>query len=199
MTAARLRELYPEPGGAAAVKVLDHLDIHCRRFIENAPFAVVATTTGTELDLSPKGDPYGFAKILDDRHLLLPDRPGNNRLDGMLNILANPAVAVLFLIPSVNESLRVNGRAEILEEDALRALCEVNGKRPLTVLKVTVEEVFIHCGKAMMRSGLWHPESWPQERPVATLGRMMADHSGASDGPVESEFSMLQRYRKSLY
>ncbi|HSF92433.1 MAG TPA: pyridoxamine 5'-phosphate oxidase family protein [Paracoccaceae bacterium] len=199
MTAARLRALYPAPTGRAAVKVLDHLDKHCCRFLENSPFAILATTTGTELDISPKGDPYGFVVIEDETHILLPDRPGNNRLDGMLNILENPAVALLFLIPGVNESLRVNGTAEILEDDVLREMCSVNGKEPLTVIRVTVQEAFIHCGKAMMRSGLWRGESWPQERPIATLGQMTADQSGDADSPIESEAAMLQRYRRVLY
>ena len=198
MTPERLRELYGDPSPRAAAKVIDRLDQHCRRFIANATFLVIATSNGTNLDVSPKGDPAGFAEVDDDRTLLIPDRPGNNRIDGMLNILRHPKVALLFLIPTVAETLRVNGVAEIVDDPEVCDRFAIRGRRPKTVIRVTAEEVFTHCGKAPIRAGLWRPETWPTERPVATLNEMVRDHAGL---PVEStdQSAVDDLYRRTLY
>jgi len=198
MDEKRLRELYGEPSPRAARKVISALDRHCREFISNSTFLVLATTDGKNLDVSPKGDPAGFVVVEDSSHLLLPDRPGNNRLDGMMNILRNPAVAMIFMIPSVNETLRINGEAEIRDDPDLLERFKIKNKNPKTVLRIAVKEVFSHCGKAPIRSGLWQPETWPQERPIATLNEIVRDHAEMDVGSV-SQNAVDKLYRDSLY
>ena len=198
MTEARLREIYGETSPRAAAKGLDRLDRHCRDFIARSPFLMLATGDGRRLDVSPKGDPAGFVHVLDDKTLILPDRPGNNRLDGMLNLLRHPAVALIFLIPTVDETLRVNGHAEISEDEGLRTLCALNGRLPRTVLRITVEEAFLHCGKAPMRAGLWHPQGWPDTRPIPTLYEIIRDHAQI-DVPATDQASIEAGYRRTLY
>jgi len=197
-TAEQLSEVYGSPSPRAAAKVIDRLDRHCRQFIANSPFMVLATSSGDTLDVSPKGDPAGFVKVEDDHHLIVPDRPGNNRIDGLLNLLRNPAMAVIFFIPSVDETLRVNGTAEIRDDESLRQLCALNGKLPKTVLRVRVREVFSHCGKAPLRAGLWKPETWPAQRPVATLNEIVRDHSGLAVDSIEQS-AVDELYAKTLY
>jgi uncharacterized protein len=198
MTPERLREIYGDVHPRAAAKVIARFDEHCRRFIASAPFAVIATSDGTDLDVSPKGDPAGFVEVESDRTLLIPDRPGNNRIDGLLNILCHPRVALLFLIPTVAETLRVNGTAEILDDPAACGRFAVNGRAPTTVLRVTAEQVFTHCGKAPVRAGLWKPETWPAERPVATLNEMIRDHAGLAVDSIEQS-AVDELYRRTLY
>lgn len=197
MTPDRLRALYGEVSPRAAAKVIHSFDGHCRQFIGQSTFMLIATTNGRELDVSPKGDPAGFVEVESDRTLLIPDRRGNNRIDGLLNILANPQVALLFLIPTVDETLRVNGTAEILEDPAICDRFKVNGQPPKTVIRVTAAEIFTHCGKAPMRAGLWKPEGWPAVRPVPTLGVMIRDHAGM-DSPVQQD-AVEDEYRRTLY
>ena len=197
-TEARLREIYGPPTPRAAAKQIDHLDRHCRAFIAASPFLTLATSDGTRLDVSPKGDRPGFVTVEDDRHLLIPDWPGNSRIDGLINILAHPRLALIFLIPGVRETLRVNGTAAIHDEPEILQACAHKGRLPLTVLRVGVEEVFLHCAKALMRSRLWQPETWPAERPVPRMGEMIRDHSGM-DGLAETEDQMIARYSETLY
>jgi hypothetical protein len=197
-TEEELRALYGAPSPRAAAKVIGHLDRHCRQFIANSPFMVLATTDGVALDVSPKGDPAGFVQVEDDHHLIVPDRPGNNRVDGLLNVLRNPAVALIFLVPTVDETLRVNGTAEIRDDEDLRQLCALNSKLPKTVLRVRVREVFSHCGKAPLRGGLWKPDTWPAQRPVATLNEIIRDHSGVQVDSIEQS-AVDELYRKTLY
>ena len=197
-TEARLREIYGPPSPRAAAKQIDHIDRHCRAFIAASPFALIATSDGTRLDVSPKGDRPGFVTIEDEGHLLVPDWPGNSRLDGLLNILAHPNVGVIFLIPAVRETLRVNGTATIHDDPETLQACAYQGRLPLTVLRVAVEEVFLHCAKALLRSKLWQPETWPEARPVPTMGEMIRDHAGM-EGLAETEAEMIARYEKALY
>jgi PPOX class probable FMN-dependent enzyme len=136
--------------------------------------------------------------VQDDHTLLLPDWPGNNRLDSLTNILDNPRVGLLFLIPGVNETLRVNGTAEIRNDEALRTPFHTGGQLPATVLRVTVLEAFLHCSKAFMRSGLWQEESKLERSRLPTLGQMINDQTGNSDAP-ETQEAMEARYRKNLY
>ncbi len=199
MNEARLREIYGDVGERAAAKVIDRLDEHCRAFIGNAPFVLLATNNGETLDVSPKGDAAGFVQVLDDSTLAIPDRPGNNRIDGLLNIVRNPQVALLFLIPTVGESLRVNGVATISADAALCGQFLVNGRAPKTVTTVRVQEVFLHCGKALMRSGLWRPETWPKARPVAGLGDVIHAHTGGMDVPYKTEADVDRIYIETLY
>ncbi|MEM9105149.1 MAG: MSMEG_1061 family FMN-dependent PPOX-type flavoprotein [Pseudomonadota bacterium] len=197
MTPERLRELYDDARPAAIQKVIDHVDIHVRQFLEACPYAILATTNGASMDISPKGDPKGFIAVEDEHHIILPDRPGNNRLDGMLNILAHPQVALLLIIPNVRETLRINGIATIVDDEETCAAHALNGRVPKTVLRIRVQEVMTHCGKAAMRSGLWDPSSWPTERPVANQSEMLRDHT-QTDMEILSETEIERRYREML-
>lgn len=195
---AALRALYGKVHERAATKVIDRLDAHCRRFIAHSPIVLIATSDGHGLDVSPKGDPAGFVVVEDDHHLLIADRPGNRRIDGLVNILRDPRIATLFLIPGVRETLRVNGTATIHDEPELLAHCQINGKLPITVTRLRVEQAFLHCARALMRAALWDPASWPGNRPVPSMGEMMRDH--CADGvPAESDAAMLERYSTMLY
>ena len=198
MTPEKLREIYGTPSLKATEKVISEFDQHCRQFIQNATFVVLATSDGRTLDVSPKGDPAGVAVVESDSTMLLPDRPGNKRLDGMMNILQHPYVAAIFLIPTVDETLRVNGRAEILDDETLRTRFEIAGRAPKTVLRITVEEIFTHCGKAPMRAGLWKPETWPNSRPIPTLFEMLRDHTCLSIESTDQR-DVEQVYRDGLY
>jgi PPOX class probable FMN-dependent enzyme len=198
-TEADLRKHYGDTNVRAAEKVLDHLDAHCRAFIAASPFMVLATSDGQSMDVSPKGDPAGGVIVEDDgKHMLLADRPGNNRIDGLVNLLSHPKVATLFLIPGVRETLRVNGHAAIHDEPEILDKCLVNGRRPITVTRIRVEEAYLHCAKALIRSKLWDPSTWPEGRPVPTMGEMLRDHTG-QDIAYETEDAMVQRYAKELY
>ena len=198
MTPERLRAIYGEVSPRAAAKVIDRFDHHCRRFIARSPFLLLATTDGATLDVSPRGDPAGFVEVESDTTLLIPDRPGNNRLDGLLNILANPQVALIFLIPAVDETLRVNGTAEITDDAPTLDRFAIGGRRPRTVLRVTAAQIYTHCGKAPLRAGLWRPDTWPATRPVATLYEMVRDHA-AMDVPTTEQAKIEALYRETLY
>lgn len=196
---AALRELYGEPGPLAARKVLDRLDAHCRRFIALSPFLVLGTSDAAgRQDVSPRGDPPGFVRVLDDRTLLVPDRPGNNRVDSLGNVVGHPAVALLFLVPGVDETLRVNGRGRITTDAALLAGSAVNGKAPRTGLLVSVEECFLHCGKALIRARLWDPETRIERRSFPTLARMIADQIAGVE-EREAAAAVDHAYRHTLY
>src|SRR5207245_8735696 len=157
-----LRALLGTPSEVAVKKQLARLDAHCRAIIAHAPFVLLATAGADgRCDVSPKGDPPGFVRVLDDTHLVIPDRPGNKRLDGMRNILANPHVGLLFLVPARGETLRVNGRACITRDPDLLATLAVDGKVPSLTIGVEVEAVFLHCATAAKRSGLGSPPRWP--------------------------------------
>jgi len=194
-----LRKIYKPAAGRAVSKIMTRIDPHAAAFIGFSPFVLLSTQGPDGLgDVTPRGDGPGFVEILDDTHLALPDRPGNNMLDNLTNILSNPGVGLLFLVPGVNETLRVNGVAEIRDDEELRARFEVNGKLPATVLVIEVREAFLHCAKALMRSKLWDPSQLPDERPLPTIGKMLADQIGDSV-PEEPEAEMIERYQKALY
>lgn len=187
MTPEKLREIYGAPMQKAVLKTISGFDAHCRAFIGQSSFFVLATSDGQTLDVSPKGDAAGFAMIESDTTLLIPDRPGNNRIDGLLNILRQPEVALLFLIPTVSETLRVNGRATILDDPEICARFAERGRSPKTVLRVTAREVFLHCGRALAKSGLWEPSKWPGSRPIAGINEMLKEHARLpSQGPRTS-------------
>ena len=180
-------------------KEIDHLDRHCRTFIGLSPFLTIASQGADgRADCSPRGEVPGFVQILGDRHLAIPDRPGNNRLDTLSNIVANPAVALLFIIPGFREILRVNGRAEIRDDDDLRARFEVGGRLPATVIVVEVESAYIHCAKAVMRARLWEEEALTPRGLMPSLTEIINDQMGTST-PVETEEEMLLAYQKVLY
>lgn len=195
---AALRALYGPVGPRAARKVIHELDDHCRNWLAHCPFVLLATGVGSELDVSPKGDAPGFVQVEDEKHILLPDWPGNNRLDGMSNILRNPGVALIAVIPNVKDTLRINGRATIHDDEALRARFEMRGKRPVTVTRIAVEEAFMHCPKAFMRAGLWEPDTWPAKGTLPTLGEILKDHC-EMEGPVQSAEEQEAEARTKLY
>ena len=197
-TVEDLEAQYGQVSAAAETKVLPRLDTHCRAFIAASPFFLLATSDGTRLDVSPKGDPAGSVIVPDDNTLLIADRPGNNRLDGLRNILRHDAVSVIFLIPTIRESLRIQGRATIHAEDEILDQCLVKGRRPITVTRVAVDTAFLHCANAFLRSGLWQPETWPTERPIAPMNRILQDHCAIAI-PPETEDEMLNRYAEALY
>jgi uncharacterized protein len=196
-----LRELIGEPTELARRKELDALDTHARAFIAQSPFLLMATADADgRCDVSPKGDAPGFVLVLDDRRLVVPDRPGNRRLDGMRNVLANPRVGLIFLIPGREETLRVNGRAWIVRDEALLDRCAVGGKRPQLALGVEAEEVFLHCAKAFKRSKLWQPAEWPDPASVPSMARMLHDQIRPAGVTVEAlEHTIEEGYRTRLY
>ncbi|NKB49350.1 MAG: pyridoxamine 5'-phosphate oxidase family protein [Alphaproteobacteria bacterium] len=169
-----LREIYPEPKGIAAEKQLSALDPHCRNFIAHSPFLVL----GTDGDVSPKGDDPGFVQVLDDNTIIIPDRKGNNRMDSLQNILDNPNVGLLFMIPGVDETLRVNGRAELSIDPGILDPLAINGRAPASAIVVHVEEAYLHCAKALKRSHLWSADAQAPQGTIATAGRMFADQLG---------------------
>jgi hypothetical protein len=196
-----LRALLGSPSEVALKKQITQLDVHCRAFIAHAPFAVLGTSgPDGSCDVSPKGDPAGFVRVLDDTHLVVPDRPGNKRLDGLRNILANPHVALLFLVPARGETLRVNGRACITRDADLLATLAVEGKVPSLAIGVEVEEVFLHCAKAFKRSGLWEPARWPDISRLVTSAKIFHDQVRIPGMTVEDYERRLQTgYRTGLY
>lgn len=194
---AQLRAIYGEVGKRAAKKQIDHLDAHCRAFIAAAPMAFLATSDGARVDVTPRGDRPGFVQTEGESHLLLPDRPGNNRLDSLRNVLANPWAGLVFVIPGEGWTLRVNGAAEIRTDPDLLARFAVDGRLPATVLRVKAEEVFLHCPKAFMRSGLWRPESWLQKGEGPAILEMLKDHAKLAETPDAAQ--MEAGLRATMY
>lgn len=193
-----LRAVYGPVGERSARKQLPALDPHCRRFVELSPFVLLASHGADGLcDVTPRGDAPGFVVVDDERTLLIPDRPGNNRLDSLRNILVNPGVGLLFLVPGVDETLRVNGRASIEDEPHLLDRFVVDGKRPRTVLRIAVEEAYLHCGKAFMRSRLWDPGSQVERSTLPSMGEMLRDQLSLASAETQDE--MLARYTATLY
>ena len=194
-----LRAHLGEPADLVKRKKIERLDRHCRRFISTSPFMVLATSDRDgRLDASPRGDAPGFVAVLDEERLLIPDRRGNKLADSMINILENPQVGLIFFIPGVIETLRVNGKAGLTRDSALLDPLAVQGKAPATGILVEVEEAFLHCGKALIRSKLWDPENRIDRKSFPTLGRMVADQIGGLDAE-ETEGYVQESYRKRLY
>jgi PPOX class probable FMN-dependent enzyme len=193
-----LRALYATPRERAVKKQLSSLDRHCRRFIELSPFLVLATAGATgPMDASPRGGVPGFIKVRDERTLLVPDAPGNNRLDSLENILATGRVGLLFLIPGIDETLRVNGSAVLSRAADDLALYSDERRVPKVVVRVTVQEAYLHCAKALMRSRLWSPESHVDRSSLPTLGQMINDQTGIQV-PAETQEEMVKRYGPDL-
>ena len=178
---AELAALYPPALERSVRKQMDHLDEHCRAFIAASPMVIVGTQSGahgnTAADNSPRGDVPGFVKVADDHTLLIPDRRGNNRLDSLRNLVKNPAVGLLFLIPGVAESFRVNGEAVISRDPALTEQFVMQGQAPRTVIVVKVKEAYIQCSRALVRSDLWNPAKHPAPGSLPSMGTVMAKHT----------------------
>ena len=195
---AALRALYAAPKERAIKKQLAALDVHCRRFIGLSPFVVVATAgAAASMDASPRGGVPGFVQVADEHTLLIPDAPGNNRLDSLENIVASGRVGLLFLVPGVDETLRVNGRALLSQSPADIARCTNERRAPVLVIRVTVQEAYLHCAKALMRSALWSPEARIDRSLLPTVGQMLIDHTGIVT-PPETHEEMLRRYAPDL-
>ena len=198
-TVEQLERLYGVPKSTSLTKELPRLNAHYRAFVEASPFVLLATSGPGGLDCSPKGDAPGFVKILDDGTLAIPDRPGNNRLDGLRNIVADPRVALLFIVPGVGETLRVNGRAVVSDDPDLLASFAVNGKLPRTVTVVTIEAAYVHCPKAFIRSHLWNPAHHVERSRLPTLGEMAAVFSRGEVDAATYDREAPARYETQLY
>ena len=190
-----LRKLYGEPNLRSANKVLTKLDKHCRAFIDLSPFCVLGTAAADgSADCSPKGDAPGFVKVLDDETLLVPDRTGNNRVDSMSNIVENPNVSLIFFVPGINETLRVNGQATITTDTTILRPLSVNGKTPKSGLVIKVYEMFLHCAKALMRSKLWDSERHIDRKSFPSLRRILSDQTGLHSPEVTEEYYLRRLY-----
>ncbi|MCJ9713766.1 pyridoxamine 5'-phosphate oxidase family protein [Bordetella hinzii] len=194
-----LAERYGEPAQPSLAKEVDHVHPHYRAFIEAAPFAILATAGPEGLDASPRGDPPRVVKREDEPPHLLPDRRGNNRIDSLRNVLDDPRVALLFLIPGVGETLRVNGRAQISVDPGLLARFAMDGKPPRSVLVIHVEKVFFQCARAIVRSGLWDPATQIARDQLPSTGRMLADLSAGTIDGAAYDRDLPERTRKTLY
>ena len=195
-----IREIYGEPMERAVKKQLPRLEKHSRAFIALSPFIVMATCDAEgRCDASPKGDAPGFVEVLDDETLLIPDRLGNNRVDSIGNILQHPNIGLIFFVPGLRETLRVNGRAQITTDPALLQSCTVQGKAPRSAILVTADEVYFHCGKALIRSDLWNPEKHVSRGDFPSLGVIIADQIGQTVESGEAERMTEESYRTRLY
>lgn len=181
-TLEQLEALYDAPVARSLIKEIDSISEHYRAFIEKAPFVVVATVGPEGLDCSPRGDPPGFVRVMDEKTLLLPDRRGNNRLDSLRNLVRDPRISLLFLIPGIGETLRVNGRAEILVDPELCADFALQGKVPKSLLKVAVERIYFQCQKALARSRLWDPAARIPRSELPSTGEIL---ESLSDSPFD--------------
>ncbi len=196
---ATLERLYGAPSGAAVEKELNYIHPHYRAMIAASPFMVLATGGPQGLDTSPRGDPAGFVTVEDEKTLMIPDRRGNNRVDSLRNIIANPQVALLFLIPGVGETLRVNGRAIISTAPTLLERFAVGGKLPRSVIVVHVDTVFFQCSRAIWRSKLWDPAQHIERSALPSLGTMIEDISQARIDRATYDNGLYERLKGALY
>ncbi len=199
-TMSELEALYSgKPFGPSLVKEIDHINPQYRALIEAAPFVVLATNGPDGLDCSPRGDPPGFVRVRDEHTLLIPDRRGNNRIDSMRNLVRDPRVALLFLIPGVGETMRIIGRAVISTDPELCASFTLHGKTPRCVLVVTVERAFYQCTKAIIRSKLWDPATQVARASLPTPGSILAEISGGKMGGEEHDRTAPERIKQTIY
>ncbi|WP_071394052.1 pyridoxamine 5'-phosphate oxidase family protein [Bacillus tuaregi] len=196
-----LRAIIGYPSELVKRKVITYVDNHCKEFISRSPFVVVSTSDERGLcDVSPRGDMPGFVLVLDEKHIVIPERPGNKRSDTLRNILANPYAGLLFLIPGLGETLRVNGKASLVKDDQLLERMAVKGKKPLLGICVEVEECFIHCAKSIIRSGLWKPEAWIDKTSLPNASKILAEHvklPGMNEEQIKN--SLDDDYKTELY
>jgi PPOX class probable FMN-dependent enzyme len=196
---ATLEALYGEPSAGAIAKEIDYIHPHYRAMIEASPFMVLATSGAEGLDASPRGDPAGFVHVLDDRTLLIPDRRGNNRADSLRNIIRDPRVALLFLIPGKGETLRVNGRAMVSVAPDLLARFEFRGTLPRSVIVVEADRVYFQCPKALVRSDLWNPGKHIARTTLPSTGTILADITTGRVGGEQYDRDYPERLRTTLY
>ena len=199
-TVEELRTIYRKPGGGAVAKEHASLNQHDRAYIAHAPLVVISTAdTDGRCDGSPKGGPPGFVTVLDDGRVAIPDLSGNNRLDSMQNLIDNPRVALLFLVPGLDETLRVNGVARLTTDPDVLAACAVGTAVPKVAIAVEPDEVYIHCGKALRRSSLWSPDEWPDTSDMATIAEMLRDEVAPTMEVEAIEQALEDDYAKTLW
>jgi uncharacterized protein len=196
-----LRLKIGKPGKVAENKVIHEIDVHCRTIIEHCPFLVISTSNlEGKCDTSPRGDAPGFVYIVDEKHLIIPERPGNKRIDSISNILSNPHIGILFLIPGMEETLRINGKAFIIEDHYWLEKMKAHNKVPELGIVVEVEEVFLHCAKAFKRSQLWDSTAWPNRSAIPPVSEIYAAHVKREDITKEDiEERLTESYTKKLY
>lgn len=193
-----LRDLLGYPSPLVAKKTIHSLDSHCINFIHQSPMIFISTSDNNgKCDVSPRGDQAGFIHIIDNQHFVIPERPGNRRLDSILNILSNPHIGIIFMIPQLEETLRINGTACVIKDTNVLESMKANGKAPSLGIGVMVEERYMHCAKAFKRSKLWDPESWQDVNELPKPARILAAHTGAKEDDVSK--SLKESYEKRLY
>jgi len=196
----QLEALYSDaPYGPALFKETDHMTAQYRKLIEAAPFVVLATSGPDGLDCSPRGDPPGFVRVVDETTLVIPDRRGNNRIDSLRNLVRDPRISLLFLIPGVGETMRINGRAKISTDPKLAESFVVNGKVPKCVLVVTVEKAYFQCTKAIIRSKLWDPASIVDRKTLPTPGSILAEITDGKMGGPDHDKAAPARIKETIY
>jgi uncharacterized protein len=198
-TIAELETIYGQPNEASTVKVADRITRPYRALIDKSPFAALATCGPEGLDCSPRGDLPGFVRVHDEKTLMIPDRRGNNRVDSLRNIVRDPRVALLFLIPGSGSTLRVNGHAHVSVGPALLASFRVDGKAPRTVVVMTVDEIYFQCARAIVRSDLWNPDKRVDPNSLPTPGQILADMSENRVGGEDYDRAWPERARQSLW
>lgn len=196
-----LRELFGESNPVVKHKAIDRLDHHCRDFIAKSPLLFISTSDASgSCDVSPRGDAAGFVRVLDESCLVIPERPGNRRFDSLRNILSSPGVGLLFVIPGLKETLRINGKAVLVRDEPILDELSAQGKRPWLGIGVMVEECYIHCAKSFMRSQVWDPKSWLAREQLPNPSKIIADHVNQESVTEESVARALQdSYTKRLY
>jgi PPOX class probable FMN-dependent enzyme len=195
----QLAELYGERMPTSVRKEIDHINEHYRKLIEASPFVAMATGCDEGFDCSPKGDAPGFVRVVDEKTLMIPDRPGNNRIDGFRNVLRNPNIGLLFLIPGISETMRVNGTAKLSVDPALCASFAVNGKPARSVLIVSVVSAYFHCAKAIMRSKLWDPKTQIDRGSLPSTGAIIAAMTNGEHGGDQYDREAPERNKSQLY
>jgi uncharacterized protein len=198
-TIEQLEAIYGFPGESSTVKVADRITSSYRVLIEKSPFAALATSGPEGLDCSPRGDLPGFVRIHDDKTLMMPDRRGNNRVDSLRNIVRDPRVALLFLIPGSGSTLRVNGRAHVSAEADLLASFKVEGKMPRTVIVMAVDEIYFQCARAIVRSDLWNPDKRVNPKTLPTPGQILAEMSESRVGGEQYDREWPERARQTMW
>lgn len=197
---AALRALIGTPNEMGRRKQLSALDPHARTFIGHSPFVLIATSAGDgSCDVSPRGDAPGFVLVLGDRKLAIPDRPGNRRHDSFRNLFENPGIGLLLLVPGMEETLRINGRAQVVREAPWFDQMIVRSKRPLVAIVVDIDEVFFHCPKSFRRSQIWEPATWPERSALPTLGQIFKDQISVEQTANELDCALEESYTRTLY
>ncbi|MGH0860459.1 pyridoxamine 5'-phosphate oxidase family protein [Bacillus pacificus] len=199
-TEEELRKILGQPSERALKKVISSLDHYCIDFLSKSPFLVLSTANKLgECDASPRGDAPGFVYVLNHNKIIIPERPGNRRIDSILNIISNPRVGLLFFIPGLGETLRINGRAYITNDEEILQEMQANGCIPLLGIVVEIEECYIHCAKAFIRSKMWDPESWLHKEELPSAAKMLLEHAKVNTSEEDVARSLEESYTKRLY